>query len=214
MGAEVNTLPDGSNDIVRHDRATIDDAVVVVQGDLRRLRAGWLHLLQLVTGLSLLRWLARCLLSLVGYRHRVTVSLSDAALSVRGERSLMGLTLGPTELAVPLSRVRWVGLAGQSPVWAVVCAVGALLLSAGIGLVLSIWGVSAGQVSWTATGVSVIALGILLDALAYLWVRRAARRGKARLALRHDDRRLVVVGVDLAEATRLVRRSAPLLDGP
>ncbi len=177
-----------------------------VSGQLRRARAGWLRVLLLLTGLALVLWMLRGFLYLVGYRHPVVMQLKGENLELRGQRRLMGLALGETHTVVPLSAVRQVGTVGQSATWAVVAAVAALLLTAAMGAVLVLWGVAGSQPSWSVGGLLIISVGVLLDAGAYLLVRRARGRNLATVELLAEGIRSRVSDVAADDAGALLRR--------
>lgn len=157
--------------------------------------------LLLVTGLAFLKWLGRGLLSFLGYRHAAALYLNDESIEFRGERRFLGLPLGGTRHVLPLSAVRRVSLVGRSPVWAVIAALAFLALAGAIATVLIVWGISGREPTWIAFGLLIIALGVVLDAGAYLLVRRDAKRALAvfQVVTSTDRLRLAKVPLDAAE---------------
>lgn len=160
----------------------------------------------LVTGLALARWMLRGFLYVVGYRHPVILRFQTGTLELRGQRRLMGLGLGDTLTVVPASAVKQVSMVGQSAVWAVIAAVAALLLASAIGAVLVLWGVAGSQPSWVMGGLLIIALGVLLDAGAYLLVRRARSRGLATVEILAEGFWSTLSDVSDQDAEQLVQR--------
>jgi hypothetical protein len=177
-----------------------------LSGGLQRARSGLIRGLLLVTGLALLKWIGRGLLTLLGYRHPATLTIKTTSLEYRGERRMMGLSLGKTRLVIPFSTVESVRLGAASPTWALVVAVVCLVIAAAVATTLIVWGVTGREASWILLGLLVLALGLLLDGGAYLLVRRA--RTRAQLA------RLEVVAVkDRLRLTRVpLTRAEALLD--
>jgi hypothetical protein len=164
-----------------------------------------LRALLLITGLALVRWLGVLLLLLLGYRHQATLRLEGAALELAGRRSLLGLDLGSSLTVMPLRRVRRVALLGHSRAGLLVAAAGALLGAAVVGTTLVMWGSAGMQLSWVLLGLCIIGLGVLLDALAYLAVRRATARDEATLVLVGGGLRMRLSGVPAGRAEALVR---------
>lgn len=179
---------------------------VGIAGELRRTRAGWVSVILLVTGLALARWVLRGFLYVVGYRHPVIMRFQGNTLELRGQRRLMGLALGDTLTVVPLSAVVQVRVVGQSAIWAVIAAVAGLLLASAMGAVLVLWGVAGSQPTWTMGGLLIISLGVLLDAGAYLLVRRARARQRATVEILAEGFRSAVCNVSSADAGQLVKR--------
>lgn len=153
----------------------------MLSGALARSRSGIVRALLLVTGLAFFKWLGLGLLSFLGYRHAAALYLNDESIEFRGERRFLGLPLGGTCHVLPLSAVRRVSLVGRSPVWAVIAALVFLAVTGVIATTLIVWGISGREPTWIAFGLLIIALGVLLDAGAYLLVRRDARRSLATL---------------------------------
>ena len=160
----------------------------------------------LVTGLALARWMLRGLLYVVGYRHPVILRFRGKTLELRGQRRLMGLGLGDTLTVVPVSAVVQVSMVGQSAIWSVIAAVAVLLLASAVGAVLVLWGVAGSQPSWTTGGLLIISLGVLLDAGAYLLVRRARSRQQVTVEILAEGFRSTVCNVSAADAGKLVQR--------
>jgi hypothetical protein len=179
-----------------------------VGGNLRRSRSGPVRALFWITGIALLAWIGRGVLALLGYRHPATVFLSKNSLEIVGERRFMGLGLGETRRVVPFSSIQLVDLVARSGLWVLVAAVCALALAAAIGITLVLWGVSGGEPSWIVGGLLAIGLGVLLDALAYLWVRLSARRGLCDLSIQVRGARMRLTGAPHALAQQLVDRIA------
>jgi hypothetical protein len=179
-----------------------------VTGSLRRVRAGWTRVLELCTGLALLRWLGLGLLSLLGYRHEVTLSLQPSSLDLAGERRLLGMSLGQTRRVIPLGTVRRAALAAQSSTWALACAAVMLAFCAAVAGVLLVWGVRGRQPSWLVLAAVVLAVGFLLDAVAYLWVRRSARQGRVRVKIRTRHERFAISGATQRAADLLLDKLA------
>jgi hypothetical protein len=152
-----------------------------VCGALRRGRTGLLRSIEIVTGLALLRWLVKGIAALLGYSHTATLILNATNLELQGERRFMGISLGSTRRIIPLPEVRCISQVAESPLWALAAALLVIVLSVGIGTVLIVWGCSGRQLSWSLLGASVIGAGVLLDALAHLWIRRQLSRGRATL---------------------------------
>jgi hypothetical protein len=183
-----------------------------VTGNLRRRRSGAVRVLLLLSGLALLRWLGAAIAALLGYRHVATVSLGATGLELQGERSFMGISLGATRELVPLASVQRLAIAAQSPLWAVIAALGALVFAGVVATVLVIWGIAGRQLSWMLLGATVIGCGVLLDALAYLWVRRGVARNLATLEIQVPRRRYRLSRVSWRAAEKLLatlRDSAP-----
>jgi hypothetical protein len=134
------------------------------------------RVLLLITGLALLKWIGRALLWLLGHRHPATLTLGPASFELRGERRFMGLSLGKTHLVVPFRTVEAVHLSGSSPRWALAIGVVCVMAAAAVATTLVIWGISGRELSWVLLGLLILAAGVLLDGVAYLLVRRAARR--------------------------------------
>lgn len=176
-----------------------------VSGQLHRARAGWVHALTLVTGVALICWMLRGFRYLVGYRHPVVMQLKGTNLELRGQRRLMGLGLGETHTVVPVSAIRQVGTVGQSATWAIIAAVAALLLTSAMGAVLVLWGVAGSQPSWTVGGLLIISVGVLLDAGAYLLVRRARARNLATVEVLAEGFRSRVCDLAADDAGALLR---------
>jgi hypothetical protein len=181
---------------------------LALSGDLRVGRSGPVRVLLWVTGLALLAWIARGLVALLGYRHPTTLTLGPRGLELEGERRFMGLSLGKTARLVPLASIQLVDLVGRSGLWALVAALVGVTLSAAIGTTLVLWGFYGAEPSWIMGGLMVIAGGVVLDALAYLWSRLCARRGLADLELRSRAARMRLRRVDGQIARRLVQRLA------
>jgi hypothetical protein len=179
-----------------------------VGGTLRRSRSGPVRVLFWITALALLAWIGRWVLALLGYRHPATVFLSQNGLEIVGERRFMGLRLGETRRLVPFSSIQLVDLVARSGLWVLVAAVVALALAAGIGITLVVWGISGGEPSWIVGGLVAIGLGVLLDALAYLWVRFSARRGLADLTIQVRGARMRLTSTPHVLAQQLVDRIA------
>jgi hypothetical protein len=182
-----------------------------VVGTLHRSRSGLVRALLLITGVALLRWIGLALATLLGYRHVATLRLNATSLELQGERSFFGLSLGSTHQLVPFAAVRRVAVVGHSPLWAVFAALAALVSAAVLATVLVMWGIAGRQASWVLLGVAVIGAGLLLDAAAYLWVRRGVARGLATLELHADDRRYRLSG---ASGRALEKLLAQLRDLP
>lgn len=209
MSRQVNTNPQLSTADEETAGLTPSGAGPILTGALRRGRNGPLRALQILTGLALLRWLGGLLLLLVGYRRPARLALRDQALELRGERRLMGLTLGATVEMVPLSALKRVRLVGGSRVWTVVAGAVVLAVAGAVGTVLVMWGVAGGQFSWTVLGLSVIAVGGALDALAYLVSRGARARQRGTLELRLPGRTYRLAGAELAACQELLGRLSP-----
>ena len=185
-----------------------------VTGTLRGSRSGIVRAALLVTGVALLRWVVLTLGALLGYRHVASLRLNATSLELQGERSFFGLSLGPTHQLVPLAAVQRVVLIGRSPLWAVFAALAALVASAVIATVLVLWGITGRQVSWVLLGVAVVGGGLLLDAAAYLWVRRGVARGLATLEIHAAGRRYRLSGVSGRAAEKLLAQLRDLPAGP
>jgi hypothetical protein len=185
----------------------------LVAGSLRRSRSGPVRALLLITGLALLRWLGLGVAALLGYRHTATLNLNATSLELQGERSFFGLSLGSTHQLVPLASVQRVTVVGQSPLWAVLAALAALVCAAVIATALVLWGIAGRQPSWVVLGVAVIGCGLLLDGAAYLWVRHGVARGLATLEI-HAGPRYRLTGVSARAAERLLAQLRDLLAGP
>jgi len=179
-----------------------------LSGDLRVGRSGPVRVLLWLTGLALLAWIVRGLVALLGYRHPTTLTLGPRGLELEGERRFVGLSLGQTARLVPLASIQLVDLVGRSGLWALVAALVAVTLAAAIGTTLVLWGFYGAEPSWIMGGLMVIAAGVVLDALAYLWSRLCARRGLADLELRSRAARMRLRRVDGQIARRLVQRLA------
>ena len=185
-----------------------DAGTLSVSGNLRQTRAGPVRVLCWVTGLALLGWLAQGLLLLLGHRHPATLTLAPRALDIVGQRRLMGIGIGSTRRLIPFASIQLVDLVARSAVWTLVAAIAALALLAGLGVTLLMWGVAGREPSWIVLGLSAIGAGILLDALAYLRVRRSAARGLADVEVRVRGARIRLCRVEQAAAQQLVDRIA------
>ena len=160
----------------------------------------------MLTGLSTALWMVRGFLYVVGYRHPVLMRFKGKTLELQGQRRLMGIGLGDTVTVVPVSAVKQVDMVGHSATWAVVAAVAALLLASAVGTVLVLWGVAGSQPSWLVGGLLIISLGVLLDAGAYLLVRRARARKLATVGILADGFHNTISDVSSDDAARLVQR--------
>jgi hypothetical protein len=208
MSVDVNRAAGEAGSLSRSEAAV----ATAVTGNLRRRRTGVVRALLLMSGLALLRWIGTAIAALLGYRHTATVSLCATGLELQGERSLMGISLGATRELVPLASVQRLAIAARSPLWAVIAALGALVFSGVVATVLVIWGIAGRQPSWMLIGAAVIGCGVLLDALAYLWVRRGVARGLATLEIQIPRRRYRLSRVSWRAAEKLLgqlRDSAP-----
>jgi len=103
-------------------------------------------------------------------------------------------------------------LVSRSRLGLLVAAVGLLLGCTAVGITLVMWGMAGRQLSWVLLGGFVIGLGVLLDAAAYLGVRRALERGQATLVLAGGGLRLRLARVPAARAEELVRALQTSLD--
>jgi hypothetical protein len=195
-----------------------DDAVAAereqrpLEGRLSRCRTGPVRALQLVTGLALLRWLGLAVMHLLGYRHEASLRLSGGTLELLGRRRFLGLDLGRSQVLLPLGRLRRVVLVSRSRAGLLVAAVGLLLGCTAVGTTLVMWGMAGHQLSWVMLGACIIGLGVLLDAAAYLVVRRALARGQATLELAGGGLRLRLARVPAVQAEELVRALQTSLD--
>jgi hypothetical protein len=161
-----------------------------------------------LTGFALLRWLGLGLASLLGYRHGVTVSLEPAALDLKGERRLLGVPLGPSRRVLPLAALRRAALVADSPGWALLAAAVLVMVCATMAGVLLLWGIRGRQPSWMGLAALVLGAGLLLDALAYLWVRHRARRARATLELLVGRERLRIAGAPERSANEFLSQVA------
>jgi hypothetical protein len=199
----LNPSPADTPDPVAVQARNTPESSTAVSGGLQRARSGLVRGLLLVTGLALLKWIGLGLLTLLGYRHPATLTIKTTSLEYRGERRLMGLSLGKTRLVIPFSTIESVRLGATSPTWALVVAVAFLVIAAAAATTLIVWGVTGREVSWILLGLAVLASGVLLDGGAYLLVRRARTRTQlARLEVVavKDRLRLTCVPLDRAEA--------------
>jgi hypothetical protein len=175
-----------------------------LEGHLRRSRTGWLRGLQWATGVALLRCIGAGLAAVLGYRHPATLVAHPGSLELRGERRFMGLSLGATRQIVPLGAVRRIRFVGASGAWSVFAALAVLVVAGAVGTVLVLWGIAGRQPSWVELGATVVMCGVLLDAVAYLWVRRRSARGRATLEIRAVGYRFRLCGVSRQAADALL----------
>jgi hypothetical protein len=214
MQAEVNTADAPNQELQQseEERVETEERGATLSGWLTRTPTGPVRALLLATGLALVVWIGRSLLALLGYRHAASMSLGQGALDLRGQRRFMGVSIGETRRVLPLASVRRVDLVGRSALWALLAAVGVLVVAGGAGATLLLWGVSGKQPSWILLGLLVLGLGVFLDSLAYLWVKLSLRRSRADLKIfaARSCYRLSRVPLDAANELidELVRRRA------
>ncbi len=170
--------------------------------------SGPIQALQLLTGLALLRWLVRVLLSLLGYRHTAVLVLRPTNLEIQGEQRFMGLSLGGHHQILPLATIQCIKLVGESNLWALIAALVGLILAASLGTLLIVWGIIGQQVSWIAIGLGAIGSGIFLDALAYLSALRKLARAQATIEIVMAKNRIQIGQVPQPAAERLLQQLA------
>ncbi len=185
-----------------------DERLPSATGQLSRWRSGWVRALQLCTGLALLRWLALAIAGLLGYRHTATLAVSAGGLELRGERRLMGASLGATRQLIPLAAVRRVSLVGEAALGAMIAAIGVLAAVSVVGSVLVLWGVVGRQPSWLGIAGLVIGAGVFLDGVAHLLLRRSVARALVSLEIQAGGRRYRLAHVPQRAADALLDRLA------
>jgi hypothetical protein len=176
----------------------------VLTGELqRRSAAAWIRAFSVLTGFILLRGLLVLIARYcMGLRRTATVSLSAGVLTVREEWFLFGRQFRTATTASPVTDMRSVRLENRRRYLYLLVGFGGLSLGVWVGVQFIVDGLNAGYPFLALIGAAVVAAGVILDALLYLFV--PSKNGRSRIYLQLGRWNLLITGVDGQAAERLV----------
>ena len=175
---------------------------VTLSGEVARMPSWWpIRVLLVISGLILVRdALALVSRYCLGLRGRATASAQNGIVTLTVEWSLFGRRFRRTRTMSPIRELTALRFENRQRYLYLLVGFGALAVGTLVGMQWFLDGLRAGYPYLVLVGAAVIAAGILIDVLLFLFVPKGTGRSHVVLALGPWIVRLVGVDATLAEA--------------
>lgn len=177
---------------------------ITLTGEVARMPSfGPVRVLLIATGLILIRNLLRLLARYcIGLRGRATAAVHTHILTLTVEWFLFGRRIRRSKTVTPISRLTAVRFENRQRYLYILVGAGALVTGILVGMQWFLDGLRAGYPYLVLVGAAVIAAGVIIDVVMFLFVPKG--EGRSHLVLGLGPWIVRVVGVDTSRATDFI----------